>query len=80
LYLARHNSFDHLSEKVSSNKCLIERKLENLTAGLLSLKERFCQKKKGKTTALYIGAGNEPLQILGFCNLYQVVDFIKMVM
>ena len=29
---------------------------------------------------MYIGAGNEPLQILGFCNLYQVVDFIKMVM
>ena len=27
---------------------------------------RFCQKKKGNTT-LNIGAGNEPLQILGSC-------------
>jgi hypothetical protein len=58
----------------------MKRKLENLTAGFLSLKESFVKKKKGKTTALNVGAGNEPLQILGFCNLYQVVDFIKMVM
>jgi len=36
--------------------------------------------KKEKTTALNIGAENEPLQLLGFCNLYQVVDFIQMVM
>jgi len=59
----------------------MKRKLENLTAGFLSLKESFCQeKKKGKTTALNVGAGNEPLQILGFCNLYQLVEFIQMVM
>jgi len=47
---------------------------------LTVLKGEVLSEKKGKTTALYIGAGNEPLQILGFCNLYQVVDFIKMVM
>ena len=53
LYLASHNSFDHLREKViSSKKCFIERKLQNLTAGLLSLKERFCQKKKRKDNSL----------------------------
>jgi len=58
-----------------------EKKIGKPYCRLPVLKGEFLsRKKKGKTTALNVGAGNEPLQILGFCNLYQLVEFIQMVM